>query len=58
MKAKFLNILLQVPHSSEMANAADTGKFYVVVGIIAVLFAGIVAYLISLDRKIKKLEGK
>jgi hypothetical protein len=39
---------------------ADTmrsnGKIYVVVAVILTLFAGIVAYLISLDRKITKLE--
>ena len=53
---QLLTILLQVPHSSEMADAASTDKFYVVVGVIAVLFAGIVAYLISIDRKLRKLE--
>ncbi len=52
-----LNILLQMPqHASEMADAESTHKFFVVVGVIAVLFAGIVAYLVSIDRKLKKLE--
>lgn len=51
-----LNIMLQVQHASEMADAESTGKFYVVVAVIAVIFAGIVAYLINVDRKIKKLE--
>lgn len=51
-----LNIILQVQHTSGMADAESTGKFYVVVGVIAVIFAGIVAYLVSVDRKIKKLE--
>lgn len=43
-------------HSSNMPDAAGTGKFYVVVGVIAILFIGIVAYLVNLDVKIKKLE--
>lgn len=55
----FLSILLQqTSHASELANAADTQKFYVVIAVIGVLFAGIVAYLISLDKKISKLEKK
>ncbi len=45
-------------HSSNMPDASGTGKFYVVVGVIAILFIGIVAYLISLDLKIKKLENE
>jgi CcmD family protein len=56
MKSLLLNILLQVQHSSEMADAQGSGKFYVVVGVIAVIFIGIVAYMVSVDRKIKKLE--
>ena len=44
-------------NSVEMADAmrAD-GKIYVLVGIIAIVFAGITVYLISTDRKISKLE--
>jgi CcmD family protein len=52
------SILLQATHSNEMPDAESTGKFYVVVAVIAILFAGITAYLVSLDRKIKKLEKK
>lgn len=51
-------MLLQVQHSSEMANAEDTHKFFVPVMVIAVLFIGIVIYMIMIDRKIKKLENK
>ena len=43
-------------HSSEMPNAAGTEKYYVVVGVIAILFLGIVGYLVSMDKKIKELE--
>ena len=32
------------------------GKIYVVVGIIAIIFIGILVYLISMDRKISRLE--
>jgi CcmD family protein len=56
MKSLLSNILLQVQHTSEMADAQSTEKFYVVVAVIAVIFAGIVAYMVSVDRKIKKLE--
>lgn len=32
------------------------GKIWVVVGVIAIIFTGIIGYLINLDKKIKKLE--
>ncbi len=32
------------------------GKIWVVVGVIVVVFVGIIVYLISLDRKINKIE--
>ena len=35
-----------------------TDKFEVVLGVVGIIFIGLVAYLISLDRKIKKLENK
>jgi CcmD family protein len=53
-----LNIILQMQHTAEMGDAQSTGKFYVVIGVIAVIFIGIVGYLISIDRKISKLENK
>lgn len=36
----------------------STGKIYVVVAVIVAIFIGIVIYLISLDRKITKLENQ
>ena len=43
----------------EMATAMrSSGKIYVVVAVIAVIFIGLVFYLISIDRKLKKLETK
>ena len=41
----------------EMADTMrSNGKIYVVVLVLAAIFAGIIAYLIRLDRKINKLE--
>jgi CcmD family protein len=34
----------------------QSGKMYVVVSILTIIFIGIVVYLISLDRKISRLE--
>ncbi len=42
---------------TEMADAMrSNGKIYVVVVVLATIFAGIFAYLVYLDRKIGKLE--
>jgi hypothetical protein len=54
MKHFILNQVQQ--HSSQMPSAESTDKFYVVVGVIAILFVGIVTYLVSMDRRLKKLE--
>ncbi len=51
-------VLLQMQKSAELANADDTHKFFVPVMVIAVIFIGIIVYLISIDRKIKQLEEK
>ena len=41
----------------EMADAMRAnGKIYVVVAVLCVLFIGITLYLISIDRKLRKLE--
>lgn len=41
----------------EMADKLrEDGKIWVVVAVIAVVFAGIIGYLIMLDRKISKIE--
>jgi hypothetical protein len=46
--------------TGEPVTMADTmrseGKIYVVVAVIVTIFLGLIAYLISLDRKITKLE--
>ena len=42
---------------TEMADAMrSNGKIYVVVAVLATIFAGIFAYLVILDRKITRLE--
>lgn len=49
----------QVNGTVEMADALrSSGKIYVVVAVIAVVFAGIAVYLFTIDRKLTKLEGK
>ena len=41
----------------EMADGLrQSGKIYVVVGVVVIIFIGIITYLIILDRKISKLE--
>ncbi len=41
----------------QMADAMrSNGKIFVVVAVIVILFAGLVLYLVSLDKKITKLE--
>jgi hypothetical protein len=43
----------------EMADAMrSNGKIYVVVGIILIVLAGLVLYLLLLDKKVKKLEQR
>lgn len=56
----FLLLSVQA-HAQETApEMAETmradGKIYVVVLVLATIFAGIIAYLIRLDRKISKIE--
>lgn len=41
----------------EMADMLhENGKIYVVVGVIAIIFAGLVVYLVSIDRRLTKME--
>ena len=43
----------------EMADAMRSeGKIYVVVAILLVIFAGLIAYLVMLDRKVTRIEKK
>ena len=36
----------------------SSGKIYVVVAIIAIIFAGLALYLFSIDRRLKKIENE
>ena len=53
-------LLITTMFASAETEMADTmrsnGKIYVVVVVLATIFAGIFAYLVILDRKISKLE--
>lgn len=43
----------------EMADSLRaSGKIYVVVAVIAIIFLGLIIYLFSLDRRIKKIENQ
>lgn len=54
------HFLLFAQDGTKGAEMADTmrsnGKIYVVVAVILTIFAGIILYLIRLDRKISRLE--
>jgi len=53
----FLQINAQVTKPVEMADAMrSNGKIYVVVAVILTLFAGLLIYLVNLDKKISRLE--
>ena len=48
---------LAMAQDVEMADMLhENGKIYVVVGVIAIIFVGLVVYLITLDRRLTKLE--
>ena len=53
-------LVAQSPMTDEPVQMADVfrsnGKIYVVVAVVITLLAGVVTYLISLDRKISRLE--
>jgi hypothetical protein len=64
-KASLLNIIFLLAALPAIAQEAQpemadilrsNGKIYVVVLVLATIFAGIIAYLIRLDRKISKFE--
>ncbi len=60
MLKTLLFIFLQKTNDAiEMADIfRQNGKIYVVVGTVLILFLGFFFYIISLDRKIKKLEKR
>ena len=56
----FFSFAQQIQSTDESGQMAvmmrSNGKIYVVVGVLLIVLTGIFAYLISLDRKITKLE--
>lgn len=56
----FALLSLIVPVFSQEVEMADelrsSGKIYVVVAVLAIIFLGIIIYLVNLDRKITRLE--
>jgi CcmD family protein len=52
-----LNLLAQNSNGVEMADALrSSGKIYVVVAVISVVFIGLAIYLFSIDSRLKKIE--
>ncbi len=52
-----LNLLAQSSNGVEMADALrSSGKIYVVVLVISVVFIGLAIYLFSIDSRLKKIE--
>ena len=53
----FTTVFAQANQPIEMADKMrSSGKIYVVVAIIAVIFIGLAIYLFSIDRRLKKIE--
>lgn len=53
------SIISSAQSNVPMADAMrDNGKIYVVVVILAIIFAGIIVYLIAIDRKTAKLKNE
>lgn len=49
--------VLTMAQDVEMADMLhENGKIYVVVGVIAIIFVGLVVYLVSIDRRLTKME--
>lgn len=54
-----ITLSAQSPQSVEMADALrSSGKIYVVIAIIIIIFVGIAIYLFSIDRRLKKIENE
>jgi CcmD family protein len=53
----YITVFAQDSSSPEMANVFRTsGKIYVVVAIVVIIFVGLAIYLFSIDRRLKKIE--
>ena len=53
----FVTAFAQNPQSVEMADTfRSSGKIYVVIATIVIIFIGLAIYLFSIDRRLKKIE--
>jgi protein-S-isoprenylcysteine O-methyltransferase Ste14 len=56
------SFLISHVSSAQQPEMADTmrseGKIYVVVAILLIIFAGLIAYLVMIDRKVTRIEKK
>jgi CcmD family protein len=53
----FVTVFAQDPQSVEMADAfRSSGKIYVVIATIVIIFIGLAIYLFAIDRRLKKIE--
>ena len=52
-------LFAQEQATPEMADVMRSeGKIYVVVAILAIIFVGLIAYLVAIDRKVTRIEKK
>ena len=59
ISALFVTLSVHAQNKVEMADTMRSeGKIYVVVGIILIILGGLIVYLFTLDRKVKKLEDR
>lgn len=54
----FVSMLTFAQNADEgpVLDLRDSGKIYVVVAVIAIIFIGLAVYLFSIDRRLKKIE--
>ncbi len=51
------NVMAQNNAPVEMADAMrDSGKIYVVVAVMSIVFIGLIVYLFTIDKRLKKVE--
>ncbi len=62
LKAGEKYAITEADYANDTVEMADVmrsnGKIYVVVGVILIIFAGIVFYMVKVDRKLSKIEGE
>jgi uncharacterized membrane protein len=58
MLLKFLNTIIPLVSQPETDFMRQTGKIYVVFGVLAIIFIGIIIFLIILEKKIRVIEKR